>query len=111
LSKKWYFDLIYNHFILKIFFFFSYFISFKLIDRGFIELFGSLGLIRFSKNYSIILSKFHSGFIYHYIFLIIMGCCCFFLFSYFSFTFLAIFSYSTEIFLVYLLVILFYFYF
>ena len=111
LSKKWYFDLIYNHFILKIFFFFSYFISFKLIDRGFIEVLGSLGIIRFSKNYSIILSKFHSGFIYHYIFLIIIGCFffCFFCFS--SLMFLTFFSFSSEIFLLYLLIILFCFYF
>jgi len=54
LNKKWFFDIIYYFFIVKIIFYLGYNIFFKLIDRGFIELVGPLGLVRKIYNKSII---------------------------------------------------------
>ena len=85
-SHKWFFDFFYNSFIVKYFLNFCYFISFKLIDRGLIEIFGNLGLVNISSKLSLIFSKFHSGFIYHYIFLIILSLS-FFILLYFFFNF------------------------
>lgn len=86
LSKKWFFDFLYNFFLVRFFFNFCYFISFKLIDRGFIEFFGNLSVVRFSQKLSLFFSQLHSGFIFHYIFFIIVGLS-FFILSYLSFSF------------------------
>jgi len=65
IANKWCFDLINNNSIVDYLMRLSYKISFKLIDRGFIEMFGSTGLSRLfqesSKNYSFI----QTGYIYH----------------------------------------------
>jgi NADH-ubiquinone oxidoreductase chain 5 len=73
LSKKWYFDEIYNGYIVNYIFFFGYKISFKIIDRGFIEIFGPLGLTRYLNFISIKFSNYQSGLIYHYILPIFLG--------------------------------------
>jgi len=70
--KKWYFDLIYNLFVFKLLWFF-YHITFKLVDRGLIELFGPLGISRILSLLSSIFSSFHSGYIYIYIFIILLS--------------------------------------
>jgi len=71
IANKWCFDLINNNSIVDYLMRLSYKISFKLIDRGFIEMFGSTGLSRLfqesSKNYSFI----QTGYIYHYILIVI----------------------------------------
>jgi NADH-ubiquinone oxidoreductase chain 5 len=72
-SKKWYFDLIYNTFIVKNILDFGYHITFKSIDRGLIELVGPLGIVRSLKNLINKVSTVHSGYIYHYTFVIICG--------------------------------------
>lgn len=51
--------------------FLSYFITFKTIDRGLLEYFGPLGIVRASDSLSAKLIKLHSGLVYRYIFLII----------------------------------------
>lgn len=92
LSHKWYFDFLYNSFIVKYFLKFCYLVSFKLLDRGFLEFFGNFGLVKVSSRFSLFLSnRFHSGFIYHYIFLIVLGLF-FFLFIYIFFNFLFFFQ-------------------
>ena len=53
------------------FFFFGYHISFKLIDRGLIEILGPLGFVRLINFLSIYVSKLHTGFLNHYGLLII----------------------------------------
>jgi NADH-ubiquinone oxidoreductase chain 5 len=73
LVKKWYFDIIYNEFIVKNVMYFGYHISFKLIDRGFLELIGPLGIVRFLKELTKKISLLQSGLIYHYVFSIIFG--------------------------------------
>jgi len=71
--KKWYFDIIYNYFIVKFLFYFGYDICFKLIDRGLIEYFGPLGLTRILNLFSKKISLLQTGLIYHYALTIIFG--------------------------------------
>lgn len=71
--KKWYFDTIYNHYIVYSVLYFGYNVSFKLIDRGLIELVGPLGITRGISIISKKISEMQSGLIYHYAFAIILG--------------------------------------
>ena len=72
-SKKWYFDVIYNYFIVHNILYLGYNITFKLIDRGFIELLGPLGITRLIGIISKQISSLQTGLIYHYAFTIILG--------------------------------------
>ena len=72
-NKRWYFDNVYSYFIVQPVLFFGYEISFKLIDRGFIELLGPLGLTRMFSKASVFVSKIQSGYIYHYASLMVLG--------------------------------------
>lgn len=67
-SKKWLFDFVYLHYLYKPFFYFSYFVTLKAIDRGILEFFGPLGLVRYFNRLSINLNRAQSGFVFHYIF-------------------------------------------
>jgi NADH-ubiquinone oxidoreductase chain 5 len=73
LSKKWYFDLIYNNIfvfnLLRAF----YGLTFKLIDRGLIEFFGPLSIVRLTGKFSSAFSLFQTGFLYNYIFVMLLG--------------------------------------
>jgi NADH-ubiquinone oxidoreductase chain 5 len=53
--------------------YFGYHISFKLIDRGVIELVGPLGITRGLSQLTKKISQFQSGLIYHYVFMMILG--------------------------------------
>ena len=72
-SKKWYFDNIYNTYIVNNILHFGYHISFKLLDRGLIELIGPLGITRTLSAITKKTSQFQSGLIYHYVFTMILG--------------------------------------
>jgi len=65
LSKKWYFDNIYNYYFVDYFLKFGYF-NFKVIDRGIIELIGPLGLVKLFFNLSYFLNLLQNSSIYHY---------------------------------------------
>ncbi len=67
-SKKWYFDVIYNYYFVDKLLKFGYLITFKIIDRGFLELFGPTGLIRTFKLFLVFFYKLQSGYIFNYIF-------------------------------------------
>ena len=70
LNNKWHFDLIYNSFIVKPLLSFGHNISYKLLDRGFIEFIGPFGVsksIKFISSYS---KTIQTGLIYHYAFTI-----------------------------------------
>ena len=71
-NKKWFFDKVYNEYITQFFFKFSYSTSYKLIDRGIIEIFGPMGLTNVLSSNALILSRLQSGFLYHYTFLILI---------------------------------------
>jgi len=72
LNKKWFFDKVYNENLTQNFFKFSYNTSYKLIDRGIIEIFGPMGLVNLIVKNSKIISNLQSGFLYHYTFLILV---------------------------------------
>ena len=73
LVKKWYFDLIYNNlFVFRLLSAF-YSLTFKLVDRGFIEFFGPLTVVRSISKLSAVFSLIQTGFIYNYIFVMLLG--------------------------------------
>jgi len=77
LNRKWFFDKIYNEIIAQKFLLFGYNATYKIVDRGVIELFGPKGLSIFVKNQALLLSRFQTGYIYHYSFLMLSGICFF----------------------------------
>ena len=66
LNKKWYFDKIYNEFINQYVLKISYNYTYKMMDKGLIELFGPYGLINFFSFLSLKIIKIQTGYIYHY---------------------------------------------
>nr|UAT97977.1 NADH dehydrogenase subunit 5 [Ahnfeltia plicata] len=76
-NKKWYFDILYNRFLVYPSMHFGYLVSFKNLDRGFIELLGPYGLAKLMPLWSNSLSKLQTGQLTHYIFFTILGLCLF----------------------------------
>nr|YP_004222736.1 NADH dehydrogenase subunit 5 [Glaucocystis nostochinearum]ADW83108.1 NADH dehydrogenase subunit 5 [Glaucocystis nostochinearum] len=72
-NKRWLFDKIYNEFIGLPALSFGYNISFKLLDRGFFEIFGPYGLAFVLLNFAKNTSRLQTGLLYHYIFIFILG--------------------------------------
>lgn len=72
-NQKWFFDKIYNTYVLKPTFQLSFTVPFQLLDKGFIELFGPLGLVQSLSHISKKISKMQTGLIYHYTFIILLG--------------------------------------
>lgn len=56
---------------------FGYLVSFKVLDRGFIELSGPYGISRIVKTYGKNLIEFQTGQITHYLFFMVLGLCLF----------------------------------
>lgn len=73
LSQKWYFDPLYNHYLVQSGMKFSYNVPFKLIDKGLIEMFGPYGLSCLVHDLSKRFSLAQSGLIYHYTFIMLFG--------------------------------------
>jgi NADH-ubiquinone oxidoreductase chain 5 len=73
LNRKWFFDKVYNEFISQSILHISYFKTYKLVDRGIIELFGPFGITNLITNLSRIFSKLHTGFIYNSAIVIIIN--------------------------------------
>ena len=72
-NKKWFFDKVYNETINQFLLDFGYKVSYKGIDRGFIEMTGPFGLSRSITQKSRILSNVHTGSIYDYCFWIFLS--------------------------------------
>nr|YP_009495431.1 NADH dehydrogenase subunit 5 [Eunotia naegelii]AWQ64078.1 NADH dehydrogenase subunit 5 [Eunotia naegelii] len=73
LNKKWFFDKIYNEYIGQFFFHFSFSVSYKIVDRGIIEILGPTGLSHFIKKISLGLHKIQTRYMYHYLFVMLAG--------------------------------------
>nr|YP_009684875.1 NADH dehydrogenase subunit 5 [Gloiopeltis furcata]BBK20788.1 NADH dehydrogenase subunit 5 [Gloiopeltis furcata] len=73
INKKWYWDVFYNRFVVLPVLRFGYVVSFKLLDRGFIELSGPYGFSKFISLWSRILSTLQTGQLTHYVFYIVLG--------------------------------------
>jgi NADH-ubiquinone oxidoreductase chain 5 len=69
LIKKWYFDGLQTYFIVKPILFFGYFISFKFIDRGLIEILGPRGIVLNFNSVANNLASISVKSVYNYIFL------------------------------------------
>ena len=73
LNRKWYFDKIYyefiNQYILKI----GYNVTYKMVDKGLIEMCGPYGLVTIFSYLSRQISLFQTGYIYHYSLLILIS--------------------------------------
>ena len=63
LNKKWLFDKIYNEFIIQKILYFSYFLSYKLLDKGFIEFYGPNGINLLITRISCILVQNYKGYL------------------------------------------------
>lgn len=72
-NKRWFFDVIYNNFLIKGSLDFGYFISFKLLDRGLIDYAGPLLLSDIVNKLSKCNSKIQTGLIYHHLIAVILG--------------------------------------
>lgn len=68
LNKKWFFDRVYNEFIVQSFLNLGYHCTYKIIDRGFIEMAGPFGLSKLALSKSTILAKLQTGSLYDYAF-------------------------------------------
>jgi len=78
LNKKWYFDIIYSKFIIRVFYLFGYHTLFKSIDRGLLNFItipvlvdGTLNIVRLYKS-------MHSGYIHIYVFVMVFSIACIF---------------------------------
>ena len=67
-NAKWFFDVVYNHFIIRFFFIFCYKFTFKLLDRGYFEIVGPTGLVRFFSKFAHLIVKAQSGYLFNYLF-------------------------------------------
>jgi NADH-ubiquinone oxidoreductase chain 5 len=72
-NKKWYFDLIYNKILVKNVLNFGYFISFKLLDRGIIEILGPTGIVRLIQSNQNYFLEHNSGYIFKSVLIIIIN--------------------------------------
>ena len=72
-NKKWFFDKVYNEYISQFFFTISYTVTYKIVDRGIIEVFGPMGLSSIISKKALSISKLQTGYLYHYTFLMLTG--------------------------------------
>jgi len=73
LNKKWYFDKLYNEFLNKPLLSFGYFVSFRGIDKGIVEVLGPYGAVTSFSAIMKKVSKLQTGYIYHYAFVMLIG--------------------------------------
>jgi len=73
LNKKWFFDKVYNEYIGQFFFRFGYNTSYKVIDRGIIEMFGPMGFSNAISNKASLINKLQTNYLYHATLLILIG--------------------------------------
>jgi len=78
-NKKWFFDRIYNQFVVQSVFFSANDYSYKLIDRGFLEVFFAQGIENFFFKTISKLKKVQTGNISQYLFIFFYSIFCFFL--------------------------------
>jgi len=73
LNKKWFFDKVYNEHIGQFFFKFGYNTSYKIVDRGIIELFGPMGFSTIISGKAFQVNKSQTNYLYHATLLILIG--------------------------------------
>ena len=73
LSKKWYFDRIYNQIFVQSTLHIGYHYTYKEIDRGLIEKIGPSGVVECTKYVSKLFAFLQTGLLFHYLFLCFMA--------------------------------------
>jgi len=73
LNRKWFFDKVYNEYVVQGAMTMGYKTSYKAIDRGLIEMLGPYGISYTIYNTSLNISKMQSGYLYHYAFVMLLG--------------------------------------
>jgi len=73
LNRKWFFDKIYNDYLGQFFFKFGYSVSYKFVDRGIFEILGPTGISNTTLSIASSVHKTQTGFIYHYMLVILIG--------------------------------------
>lgn len=73
LNNKWHFDYVYNILIIKPILIFSNSITYKVLDRGLVELIGPQGITSNLSKGTMNLSSLQSGVIYNYAFIIFIS--------------------------------------
>jgi proton-translocating NADH-quinone oxidoreductase chain L len=73
LNKRWMFDKVYNDFLAYPALSFGYEVSFKTLDKGFIEVIGPSGIAVTIQKLSKQISSVQSGFVYHYAFVMLIS--------------------------------------
>ena len=71
-NKRWFFDLVYNSGARAVLHF-AYAVLFKSLDKGSFEMIGPFGISRTFQQLSQQVSKFQSGFLYHYAVVMLCG--------------------------------------
>lgn len=72
LNRKWFFDKVYHEYISQNILNIGYFKTYKLIDRGFIEILGPYGLSNYIFLISKKIKKVQTGYLYNYAFCIFL---------------------------------------
>nr|YP_001648669.1 NADH dehydrogenase subunit 5 [Igernella notabilis]ABW83949.1 NADH dehydrogenase subunit 5 [Igernella notabilis] len=72
INSAWQFNYLMNHFLTKSLWKFGYYISYKIVDRGVLEIIGPRGLIRVFTKLTKKLSKLQSGNLFNYAFIMII---------------------------------------
>ena len=83
LNRKWFFDKVYNEFFNQSILDFGYKTSYKVIDRGLIEVFGPYGFSYMVFENSVFLKNFQSGIIYQYLLIFVVSLSIIFSFIFF----------------------------
>nr|YP_011017745.1 NADH dehydrogenase subunit 5 [Heterosiphonia pulchra]WQF69568.1 NADH dehydrogenase subunit 5 [Heterosiphonia pulchra] len=73
INKKWYFDILYNRVIVFPLLYFGYYMSYKNLDRGFIELVGPFGISLIINKLVYLFKNIQTGQLVHYIFFIVLN--------------------------------------
>lgn len=73
LNNKWHFDSIYNYYIIKPTFKWGHDVSYKILDRGIIEIMGPTGVSALINKLTKWLSSLQSGLVYNYAFILFLG--------------------------------------
>lgn len=97
-NKKWFFDFFYNLIIIFPLIKFGYVISYKNLDKGFIELIGPFGVKYLLLKFVKFLNLLQTGQVSHYIFFITLSF--FFIFNFFNLT-----SYLFNLFVIFFIAI------
>ena len=72
-NKKWFFDKVYTETIIQSVLQFTFHLSYKVIDKGLLEVVGPKGIVETIHKISMQLLKLQSGFVVHYAYIMILS--------------------------------------